>query len=95
MFAADSIPLAIALELVQQEKDAEIALTPNERLFVYMCLQHAEDLGLMKLAETLMHMLALDMATSNTSYKGILKSARQHVEVIDSQSKSLRFRAKN
>lgn len=83
MFATDPIALAIAKSLVSSGKHKEMA--PHERLFVYMCIQHSEVLDDVKQAEELLNELAAERDQDyGKTYNGILKSARAHVEMLES-----------
>lgn len=80
-FATDELARAVALDIAAQPDQR--ALWPNERLFAYMCLQHAEDLELVRRSEQLVHALALDYAHTKTSYKGQLRSWREHIDALE------------
>ncbi|KZV93019.1 DUF924-domain-containing protein [Exidia glandulosa HHB12029] len=80
-FATDDIALAIAQDIASQPDQR--ALWPNERLFAYMCMEHSEDLQVVKRSEQLMHSLALDYAHTKTSYKGQLRSWKEHIEALE------------
>jgi len=85
-FATDAIALEVAQAIAAQPDQS--SLWPNERLFAYMCLEHTEDLAIVKKSEDLMHTLALEVARDGRkiSYKGQLRSWREHVECLESES---------
>lgn len=84
MFVTDPLALAIAKRLVSLGEDKQ--MTAHERLFVYMSLQHSEILEDVKQAEELMTNLANEKDEDyGKVYNGILKSARGHVEMLESQ----------
>ena len=86
MFATDHLVLPVAKDLVTSGKDK--SMFANERLFVYMCIQHSEILEDVKLAEELMKGLAEENVVEHGRlYDGILKSARGHVEMVESASR--------
>ena len=80
MFATDVLALPIAKSIISSAQDK--TMTPHERLFVYMCLQHSEVLDDAKRAEELLKGLAGER--EGKTYNGILKSARGHVEMLES-----------
>ncbi|EJD39587.1 DUF924-domain-containing protein [Auricularia subglabra TFB-10046 SS5] len=80
-FATDALALPVALQIASQPDQR--ALWPNERLFAYMCMVHAEDLELARRSEKLVHTLALDYAHTKTTYKGHLRSWREHIEALE------------
>ncbi|MGN2244024.1 DUF924 family protein [Frateuria sp. GZRR33] len=80
-FAQDNRAQALVLEGLERRDDE--ALTPLERVFAYLPLEHAEDLALQWRSVTLFRALALQ-ATPNArgQYDNFLDYARRHCEVI-------------
>lgn len=90
MFATDPLVLPVAKSLVSSGKDKE--MTPHERLFIYMCIQHSEVLDDVILAESLLRALAIESDDdAGKMYNGILKSAGAHVEMLRRKLTVLRF----
>ena len=82
MFATDGQAQAIAKAALDRGDDQR--LPPAMRLFVYMCLEHAEDLALVILADERMEALARspEVRGKRRRYKKIRFSCRQHLRVI-------------
>ena len=75
-FAGDALALADAMELV--DSGAHLTLTPQQRSFVYMPFEHAEDAAMQDKAIALFTALAADDA----SFTDSLDYARRHGKVI-------------
>lgn len=74
---------AQALALVGLERRDDEALTPLERVFAYLPLEHAEDLALQWRSVTLFRALALQASPhSRAQYDNFLDYARRHCEVV-------------
>lgn len=78
-FAGDAIALQSALRLIADGQDRE--LSPLQRAFVYLPLEHAEDLAMQQQAVALFTRLA-DEQPGNDGIAGMLDYARKHHEVI-------------
>jgi uncharacterized protein (DUF924 family) len=80
-YAQDARAVALTVQGLQTGADA--ALTPAQRLFFYMPLQHAESLQLQEESIAAFRRLAADApATQRELFEGCLAFARQHQEVI-------------
>lgn len=80
-FAQDTKAQALALEGLERRDDE--ALTPLERLFAYLPLEHAEDLALQWRSVTLFRALALQASPqARGQYDNFLDYARRHCAVI-------------
>lgn len=75
-FAGDALARAAALALL--ESGAASALLPVQRAFVYMPLEHAEDLAMQDLSVALFTALAAQAP----GFDGMLDFARRHRDVI-------------
>jgi uncharacterized protein (DUF924 family) len=75
-FAGDMLALAAAQSLVAS--GAHLALTPQQRSFVYMPFEHAEDAAMQAQAIVLFTALALD----DPQFDDSLDYARRHAQVI-------------
>lgn len=74
---------AQALALVGLERRDDEALTPLERVFAYLPLEHAEDLALQWRSVTLFRALALQASpNARGQYENFLDYARRHCEVV-------------
>ncbi len=78
-FAGDAQALALALALI--DRGAEQALHPLQRWFVYLPLEHAEDLALQDRSVALFAALAAQTAQA-PDMTGALDYAERHREVI-------------
>lgn len=80
-FAYDARSLALALEMIQRGEDAQV--TPIERVFVYLPLEHAESMAMqdqsVALYENLVHEAA---AAERDLFDGFLDYARKHRDVV-------------
>jgi len=80
-FAQDASAQELALAGIDRRDDE--ALTPLERVFAYLPLEHAEDLALQWRSVTLFRALSLQATpTSRGQYENFLDYARRHCEVI-------------
>jgi uncharacterized protein (DUF924 family) len=84
-FAGDHQALAAALDMIDAGEDQ--ALAPLQRVFVYLPLEHAEDLAMQDQAVALFTRLAeaeraTASAATNKGLAGNLDYARRHREVI-------------
>lgn len=78
-FAGDHQALAAALDMIEAGEDQ--ALPPFQRAFVYLPLEHAEDLALQEQAVALFTRLA-EAAPDQQGLAGMLDYARRHRDVI-------------
>lgn len=78
-FAGDHQALAAALDMIDAGEDQ--TLTPFQRAFVYMPLEHAEELPMQEQAVTLFARL-VESEPDNQGLAGMLDYARRHREVI-------------
>ena len=85
MFAYDAIALNLALRTIHKKIDQQLQLV--ERLFLYMPLQHCEDLEIQKLSLKQFEKLVLAseaQSPSNTSYyQYTLSYAKRHHDIIE------------
>jgi len=80
-FAQDNRAQTLVLEGLERRDDE--ALTPLERVFAYLPLEHAEDLALQWRSVTLFRALALQASpNARGQYENFLDYARRHCEVI-------------
>ncbi|MGN2245367.1 DUF924 family protein [Frateuria sp. GZRR35] len=80
-FAQDNRAQALVLEGLERRDDE--ALAPLQRVFAYLPLEHAEDLGLQWRSVTLFRALALQASpNARGQYENFLDYARKHCEVI-------------
>ncbi|WP_424683063.1 DUF924 family protein [Frateuria sp. YIM B11624] len=80
-FEQDTKAQALVLEGLERRDDE--ALAPLERVFAYLPLEHAEDLGLQWRSVTLFRALSLQASPQGRGqYEGFLDYARRHCEVV-------------
>ena len=80
-FAGDSRAQALTLDAVARGDDQ--ALAPLRRVFMYMPLEHAEDLALQERCVALFEALAAQVpAESREPFDGYVEYARRHRDVI-------------
>lgn len=80
-FAYDALSLALALEMIQRGKDTQ--LTPIERVFVYLPLEHAESIEMQDQSVALYEQLAHEAAAAERGlFDGFLDYARKHRDVV-------------
>lgn len=80
-FATDQRALALALEALAAHEETQ--LTPIERVFLYLPLEHAESNELQTLSVSLYEKLAADAADSERAvFADFLKYARSHRDVV-------------
>ena len=80
-FAYDALSLALALEMIQRGEDAQV--TPIERVFVYLPLEHAESMAMQDLSVALYEKLAREAAAAERGlFDGFLDYARKHRDVV-------------
>ncbi|MHB1400833.1 MAG: DUF924 family protein [Thiobacillus sp.] len=80
-FAYDAQSLALALEMIRRGEDAH--LTPLERVFVYLPLEHAESIEMQDQSVALYEKLAHDAAADERAlFGGFLDYARKHRDVV-------------
>jgi len=80
-FAYDARSLALALDMIQRGEDARI--TPIERVFVYLPLEHAESIEMQDRSVALYEKLAHEAATAERQlFDGFLDYARKHRDVV-------------
>jgi uncharacterized protein (DUF924 family) len=76
-------PKAQALALAGIERGDDERLAPLQRLFVYLPLEHAEDLALQQRSVALFRALALHApGAARAQFNGFLRYAQSHCEVI-------------
>lgn len=75
-FAGDALALQAALALIAAGRDQD--LTPVQRVFVYLPLEHAEDLDLQQRSVALFEALA----AQHPAHEAALDYARRHLDVI-------------
>lgn len=78
-FAGDHLALQSALDMIEARDDQQ--LTPLQRAFVYLPLEHAEDMAMQEQAVALFTRLA-EAEPANQGIAGMLDYARRHREVI-------------
>lgn len=80
-FAYDAQSLALAMEMIERGEDAH--LTPIERVFVYLPLEHAESIEVQDLSVALYETLANEaVAAERQLFDGFLDYARKHRDVV-------------
>lgn len=79
-FAHDSYTAALCLAAAHTGDD--LALNPVHRVFLYMPLQHAEDLQAQEAGVALYERLAMENPVPSTYREGVLPYARQHRDII-------------
>jgi len=80
-FAYDALSLALAMEMIQRGEDAHV--TPIERVFVYLPLEHAESIEMQDLSVALYEKLANEAAAIERQlFDGFLDYARKHRDVV-------------
>jgi len=80
-FAYDALSLALAMEMIQRGEDAHV--TPIERVFVYLPLEHAESMAMQDLSVALYEKLAREAAAAERGlFDGFLDYARKHRDVV-------------
>lgn len=80
-FATDADALALALAALEAGEDR--ALTPIERVFLYLPLEHAESLELQERAVSLFEVLAREAEPGERElFDGFLDYARKHRDVV-------------
>lgn len=80
-FAYDALSLALAMEMIQRGEDAHV--TPIERVFVYLPLEHAESMAMQDLSVALYEKLAHEAAAAERGlFDGFLDYARKHRDVV-------------
>ncbi len=80
-FAYDARSLALALDIIQRGEDAHV--TPIERVFVYLPLEHAESIEMQDLSVALYEKLAHQAAAAERGlFDGFLDYARKHRDVV-------------
>ncbi len=80
-FAYDARSLALALDMIQRGEDARV--TPIERVFVYLPLEHAESTGIQGQSVALYEKLAHEAAADERQlFDGFLDYARKHRDVV-------------
>jgi uncharacterized protein (DUF924 family) len=81
-WAADAKAQALALAGIERGDDRR--LTPRQRLFVYLPLEHAEDLSLQhRCVELFEQLVASQPPAEQGHHQGFLDYARRHHDVID------------
>ena len=78
-FAGDHLALQAALDMIEAGRDQ--LLPPLQRAFVYLPLEHAEDMAMQEQAVALFTRLA-ETDAGNQGLAGMLDYARRHREVI-------------
>jgi len=85
MFAYDDRALALSLKSIQEKKDKDLLLI--QRVFLYMPLQHAEDLSVQKLSLRCFQRLLDDSRTVNPTNAAYFKYnytyAQKYFEIIE------------
>ena len=80
-FATD--PQALALSLAALSASEDLQLTPIERVFLYLPLEHAESLEMQARSVSLYEKLAGQAAADERAlFDGFLDYARKHLEVV-------------
>ncbi|SDG91764.1 MULTISPECIES: DUF924 family protein [unclassified Duganella] len=79
-FAGDHQALSAALDMLDAGEDQKLA--PFQRAFVYLPLEHAEDLAMQQQAVTLFTRLA-EAQPDNQGLAGMLDYAKRHRDVIE------------
>lgn len=80
-FATDPQALALSLEALARGEDRQ--LTPIERVFLYLPLEHAESVAMQERSVALYEQLATEAtADERTLFDDFLNYARQHRDVV-------------
>jgi uncharacterized protein (DUF924 family) len=80
-FAYDALSLALAMEMIERGEDAHV--TPIERVFVYLPLEHAESMAMQDWSVALYETLADEAAAAERQlFDGFLDYARKHRDVV-------------
>ena len=80
-FAYDARSLALALDMIQRGEDARV--TPIERVFIYLPLEHAESIEIQDRSVVLYEKLAHEAAAAERGlFDGFLDYARKHRDVV-------------
>lgn len=80
-FAYDARSLALALDMIERGEDARV--TPIERVFVYLPLEHAESIEMQGRSVALYEKLANEAAAAERQlFGGFLDYARKHRDVV-------------
>ncbi|MBU1394724.1 MAG: DUF924 domain-containing protein [Gammaproteobacteria bacterium] len=80
-FAYDARSLALALDMIERGEDARV--TPIERVFVYLPLEHAESIEMQDRSVALYEKLANEAAADERQlFDGFLDYARKHRDVV-------------
>ena len=80
-FASDSHALVLSMAALEASEDQQ--LTPIERVFLYLPLEHAETLAMQDLSVSLYEKLARETpADEHALFNDFLSYARQHREVV-------------
>jgi len=79
-FAGDALALTLALRLV--DSGGHLRLTPLQRWFAYMPLEHAENLALQQRSVRLFETLAAEEGPHREALAGALDYARRHHDVV-------------
>jgi uncharacterized protein (DUF924 family) len=80
-FAYDAQSLVLAMEMIRRGEDAQ--LTPLERVFVYLPLEHAESIEMQNRSVALYEKLATETpAAERQLFDGFLNYARKHRDVV-------------
>lgn len=80
-FAYDARSLALALDMIQRGEDAHV--TPIERVFVYLPLEHAESIEMQNRSVALYEKLTNEAAAGERQlFEGFLDYARKHRDVV-------------
>jgi uncharacterized protein (DUF924 family) len=80
-FAYDALSLALAMEMIERGEDAHV--TPIERVFVYLPLEHAESMAMQDRSVALYETLAHEAAAAERQlFDGFLDYARKHRDVV-------------
>ena len=80
-FAYDARSLALALNMIEHGEDARV--TPIERVFVYLPLEHAESIEMQDRSVALYEKLVNEAAADERQlFEGFLDYARKHRDVV-------------
>lgn len=81
-FACDPKALQISLVAIREQRDTD--MQPLQRLFLYLPLEHAEDIQVQKLSvEKLTNLAEHAPAGMHGAYRGFLEYAERHKAVIE------------
>ena len=81
-FAQDALVLSLCLDGIEQGADQE--LSPLQRVFFYLPLEHSESLEMQQRCVDLMtHLVAIAPSDCREEFQGFLAYARAHLEVIE------------